>query len=449
MMKRGVTLCVPTIEAFLAGCWLVLMALPALGQASSEDARAEQLVQPASRDLTVPQGDLERLRALEDRIIRTIESSKKAFVFINGGSGFLISPDGLVLTNDHVVVGRKETTVYLTGGENYRARVLGHDPAGDVALLQIEGAGELPFLELGDSSRLRVGQEVIALGDPFLLASMNLFFGRTPPDHEPSASLGIISALHRYSDTYADAIQVDVAVNRGNSGGPLLTLDGKAVGINGKIETRFAVGINSGVGYAVPSNQVKNFLEPLREAEGGQVSHGVIVGLRVEERAEGRAGLPVREVEAGSPAEEAGFRKGDLIVDIAGSPVFTRNRYRGVLHTFPVGRTIPVRVARDGGTTLLNVDIQPKRRPVLGVDMENGPEGGALVKEVPEGSPAEKAGLKKGDVILSLEGRLVPSVRVLNHLLGRLEVGQKVLLGVVREGKPLQIRLSLLADSET
>src|SRR4029453_12127126 len=111
---------------------------------------------------------------------------------------------------------------------------------------------------------------------PFLLGSKNLFLDVAPPDYEPSASLGIVSALHRFSDSYTDAIQVDVAVNRGNSGGPLLTLDGKVVGINGKIETRFDTGVNTGVGYAIPVSQILRFLEPMKHAGGGIVRHGMV-----------------------------------------------------------------------------------------------------------------------------------------------------------------------------
>ena len=303
--------------------------------------------------------DLAQLRKLEKKILSTIESGKKGFVFLEGGSGFLISKDGYVLTNDHVVVGRKETVVQVTGGKIYRARVVGHDPAGDVALLKVDTPDELPFLVLGDSSEVKVGQHVVALGDPFLIGSMNLFFGRVPPDKEPSASLGIVSALHRYSDTYSDAIQVDTAVNRGNSGGPLLTLDGKVVGINGKIETRFAFGINSGVGYAVPSNQIKNFLDVLKKANGGRVRHGVISGLFVEQRAEGRAGLPVRDVEKGSSAEKAGFKKGDLIVAIEGNRPATRNRYKGIVNSFPEGTEIVVKVARGAEMLELKTVLGP------------------------------------------------------------------------------------------
>jgi len=190
---------------------------------------------------------------------------------------------------------------------------------------------------------------------------LNLFFGRVPPDHEPSASLGVVSAIHRYSDIYSDAIQVDVAVNRGNSGGPLLTLDGKAVGINGKIETRFAFGINTGVGYAIPSNQIKNFLDALKGAGGGLVRHGVLPGLGVAERAADKRGLEVIEVQKGTGAEKAGFQKGDLILSIEGYPIVTRNRIRGVLNTFPAEREITVKVARGSEIKDLKVKLEARR----------------------------------------------------------------------------------------
>ena len=216
------------------------------------------------------------LRALEKRIKSVVADCKPAFVFIKGdqgagyssGSGFCISPDGYVLTNDHVIAGARSVVAYMTGGRYFKTVVVGRDPGGDVALLKLEGKGKFPFVKLGDSQAVRPGQRVLALGDPFLTGSENVFVPGAPANFEPAVSMGIVSAVHRYSETYNDAIQVDLAVNRGNSGGPLITLDGKVVGINGKIETRFALGINTGVGYAVPSNQISRFMKHLRRRRG-------------------------------------------------------------------------------------------------------------------------------------------------------------------------------------
>src|SRR5262249_40593501 len=152
-----------------------------------------------------------------------------------------------------------------------------------------------------------------------------------------------------------DAIQVDVAVNRGNSGGPLLTLDGKVMGINGKIETRFEFGINTGVGYAISSNQIQRFLEPLKSAGGNNVRHGTILGLGPAERADGKAGLLVDKVDAGSAAARSGVKAGDLILSIDGLQVLSRTRYHGILGTFPAGQEVGVKLAR--GSESLEVKV--------------------------------------------------------------------------------------------
>ncbi|MFP6631198.1 MAG: trypsin-like peptidase domain-containing protein, partial [Planctomycetota bacterium] len=175
---------------------------------------------------------LDALRALEARVKTVVAGCKPAFVFIKGdqgggyssGSGFCISSDGYVLTNDHVIAGARSVEAYMTGGRYFKTTVVGRDPGGDVALLKLEGKGKFPFLKLGDSQAVRPGQRVLALGDPFLTGSENVFVQGAPANFEPAVSMGIVSAVHRYSETYNDAIQVDLAVNRGNSGGPLITL---------------------------------------------------------------------------------------------------------------------------------------------------------------------------------------------------------------------------------
>lgn len=389
---------------------------------------------------------LEELRELESVLVTTIERAEKAFVFIEGGSGFLVSADGYALTNEHVVGGRPALVVELTNGRRHNARVVGHDPAGDVALLKLEGVSDLEFLELGDSDALRIGQPVVAIGDPFLVGSAPVFFGRAPPSQQPSSSFGYVSALHRYSDVYADAVQVDVPVNRGNSGGPLLTLDGKVVGINGKIETRFAIGINSGVGYAVPSNQIRRFLEPLKKAEGGNVLHGVLAGLHVEERAQGGGGIGVAKVEPGSSAESAGLRVGDLIAAIEGYPVPTRNRFRGIVHGYPVGWELSIRVLRGGETLEVRQAVEPPGAAFLGVEVADVPDAGVVVDRVIPGSPAAEAGLREGDALRVANGLVLRDVQSLARLLRGLRPGDILQLVIVREGSLVAIQVPLVEE---
>jgi serine protease Do len=303
----------------------------------------------------------------------------------------------------------------------------------------------LPHLELGDSSLLAVGQPVIALGDPFLIASENLFLDRVPPDYEPSASLGVISALHRYSDTYSDAIQVDVAVNRGNSGGPLLTLDGKVVGINGKIETRFAPGINTGVGYAIPSQQIQRFLEPLKAAGGGRVLHGAIAGLTVAERADDKSGLPIVRVVQGSAAEKAGFREGDLVLKIAGLPVRTETRYLGILSTYPAGEELAFEVARGAESLEIKAFLAAPGKPYLGIRTQaaEAPLNGVQITRITPQSPAERAKLAVGDVIVAFAMVTVASPPDLARLVGEHNAGDVVTLKVLRGKDSIEVSVRL------
>jgi serine protease Do len=394
--------------------------------------------------------DLEVLRDLEQTTMAVLEKARPAFVFIAGGSGFLISEDGYVLTNEHVVAGARQVRVLLSGGRMYRADVVGHDPEGDVALLKLQSAGGLPYLELGDSSALRVGQRVIALGDPFLLGSQNLFLDEVPLDYEPAASLGIISALNRYSDTYNDAIQVDLAVNGGNSGGPLLTLEGKVVGINGKIETRFNLRINTGVGYAIPSNQIRRFLEPLKAAAGGVVLHGTIRGLHVGARAGDKPGLPVTRVVEGSPAAEAGFRPEDLILALDGLPVRTQSRFRGILGTYPAGERITAKVQRGGEVLEISTVLVGAGRAFAGLRTQLAGDGqsGAEVAAVVPASPAQRAGFREGDVITSFGGEPVASPTDLAQLIQKRQVGERVKVMVLRDGETMELELQLTGRLE-
>ncbi len=407
------------------------------------------------------ESELDRLRRFEAATVAVVERCRPAFAFIraiqerdgrpvfgeSGGSGFCISPDGLVLTNDHVVAGGNKIIVYLSGGRSYNATVVGRDPQGDVALLKIDDGENLPWLELGDSSAVCVGQQVIAFGDPFLLGRAPVL-SAAPASFEPSVSTGIVSAVHRYSDTYNDAIQVDLAVNRGNSGGPLLTMDGKVIGINGKIETRFVIGVNTGVGYAVPTDQIKRFLEPLKRAGGGIVMHGTIRGVRVGVRADARAGLPVTAVVEGSPAHQAGLRTGDLLVRIGGLPVRTANRYKGVLGTYPAGEEVPIEVDRSGKQVALTAILVAPGRPYLGVHAEKGEDSakveGVRIREVVPATPAARAGLKPGDVIVAFDGQKVRNTTELAAGIRKHEPGDQVTLSVLRDGKTVEFRVTLI-----
>lgn len=274
-----------------------------------------------------------------------------AFVFFENGSGVLISEDGWILTNHHVAgPAGKEHKIHITGGKEFNAKVIGYDPLGDISLVKIdEEVKGLPFLELGDSDALKNGDFVIAVGNPFLLGSESW---------EPTVTFGTITALHRYQDWYMDAVQTDAQINPGNSGGPLITLEGKIIGINGRIAMRFGNRVNTGVGYAIPSNQIRRYLPYLKK--GGRVLHGFIDGITVTEidnptwdMGEYGDGVLVVSTEDPSPAFDAGIRVGDIIIEVDGKRTFNLNRFHGVLGTYPAGETVRIKVKRtDNGKTI-------------------------------------------------------------------------------------------------
>ena len=296
---------------------------------------------------------------LQKRVEKVSKDVVDAFVFIGGGSGVLISSDGYFITNHHVGGNmRGLVTVTLCTGDRPRAKLVGTDPVGDISLFKIQNREGLPFVPFGDSDKVEIGQYVVAVGNPFGL-------GNISPDEKryPSVSFGIVSATHRYQGGYSDAIQTDAAVNPGNSGGPLVTLDGKLVGINGRIATRFFNRVNSGVGYAIPSNQVKRFLPFLKE--GGKAKHGQIKGLRLLRTHSNGAGARISSVSEDSTAEKSGFLPGDVIVKLDDYPIWSWQRFNGALGTYPAGVQIVLTVQRRGEqkTVRVRLDVAGRGGP--------------------------------------------------------------------------------------
>mgnify|MGYP000619200608 CR=1 FL=1 len=351
--------------------------------------------------------------ALQEAIRSVADRAMPAFVFIGGGSGVIISPDGEFLTNQHVALSSERWEVRLGDGRVMTARRLGADPYGDVALLKLEGAEGLPWVPLGDSDALKPGQPVVAIGNPFALGGV---LGAQRGDAAVSA--GVISAVHRRQGAYMDAIQTDAAINPGNSGGPLLTLRGELAGINGRIATRFGNRVNSGVGFAIPANQIRRFLPVLRR--GGTAYHGMIDGLQVARQRNAADGALVTGVRPGSPAGRAGFRVGDLIVRVDRYPTPTWSRFEGVVSSFPEGADLDVVVVREKAEARLDVRLSRLRNreseirflartipAELGVRVDDAPTGGVVLVEVSEGSPAAAAGLRADDILVRLGDRRV------------------------------------------
>jgi S1-C subfamily serine protease len=393
---------------------------------------------------------------LEERVRRVAEEASRAFVYLGGGSGFLISEDGYVLTNHHVAeqIKTDRPTVMLCDGRSMHARKVATDAQGDVTLLKLEPEAreKFAYLEWGDSDALESGAYVVAIGNPFGSGTVG---SPGAPRRYPTVTVGIVSALHRNQAPYYDAVQTDASLNPGNSGGPLLTLEGKWVGINGRIATRFGNRFNSGVGFAISSAQIRRFLPRMKEGDpdGGvlKIRHGVIRGLKIGSPVsiEGR-GVMVREVDEGGAAAEAGFRKGDVVVEVGGYPTLTPARYRGVVGSFPADAEVLVKLLRDGAPVELKIvlegegQIRPPKNPGwTGVRVTDAAGGGVEVTDVTPDSPADKAGLKVGDVIVKVGIRRVESVDEYLQRLWRHRAGDAVTLRVRRGGEEQDVSVTL------
>ncbi|MBT5032690.1 MAG: DegQ family serine endoprotease [Proteobacteria bacterium] len=267
------------------------------------------------------------------------------------GSGFIISADGYIVTNNHVVENADEITVTMTDGEEYGAELQGTDSKTDLALLKINARKSLPFVSWGDVDRSRVGDWVIAIGNPFGLGG--------------SATTGIISAIGRdiRSGPYDDYLQVDAAINRGNSGGPLFNLDGDVIGINSAIYS--PTGGSVGIGFSIPSNMARNVIEQLQES--GTVQRGWL-GVQIQpldkDLAEGfgradNSGALVNSIVDGSPAEKAKFRPGDIILEFDGKAIEEMRDLPRIVAETHAGDKVSVLIIRDGEERALSVVIDP------------------------------------------------------------------------------------------
>jgi serine protease Do len=326
---------------------------------------------------------------------------RPAFVFIGGGSGVIIRPDGLMLTNDHVIGRKRSFTVRIGDGRSFKAKVLGTDPVGDLAALKLEvpEGQKVPHLPLGDSDALRVGDEALAIGNPFALGVL---------DQAPTFTVGIISALNHTQGTYTECIVTDAEVNPGNSGGPLLNMAGAVVGINGQISTRFGLRSNTGLGFAISARQIAIWLPRLEAAGGGEVKHARIAGLEFAKGPkESAESLVVKDVADGSPAAAAGFVPGDAIVSLDGAPVANALRLRGLLGIYPDGHEVPVSVKRGDTETVLKVTLTAPERAKLGLALTRarGDDLTPRVEKVEEGSAAAAAGFTAGDEIVEWAGQ--------------------------------------------
>ncbi len=355
----------------------------------------QSLSVPAVAFLCVVAGSVSAAdRAREDRLPALMENVRPAFVFVGGGSGAVISPDGYLISNAHVVGGKKKFTVRLGNGESHEARVVGLNREGDLALLKIAAAENLEYLPLGDSDAVPVGTYCMAVGNPLALGLV---------DQQPTFTLGVISAKHLYRGTYNDALVTDAPVNPGNSGGPLVNREGELIGVNGQIETRWGLRANTGIALALPSNQIKRWLPRLKKAGGKNVPRGAVPGIQWEAvQAEDSLGAPVKNVAECSLAAAVGLKAGDIIVRAADQPVWNVVRFRSILAGYPAGSTITLEVRRDQAAKTFTVSLQKPPRAGFKLRADGKKGGRVIVRSVEKHSAAARAGLKKGDVVVAV-----------------------------------------------
>lgn len=376
------------------------------------------------------------------------------------GSGFIISRDGYIITNHHVVDGADEIIVRLNDKRELTADVIGSDEYTDIALLKVK-AKNLPVVEIGSSSNLRVGEWVLAIGSPFGF------------DH--SATAGIVSAKGRSLPraNYVPFIQTDVAINPGNSGGPLFNLDGKVVGINSQIYSR--TGGFMGLSFAIPVEVAMDVVKQLKEK--GAVSRGWL-GVYIQEityeiaqsfNLEKPVGALVSQVIDGSPAQKAGIKAGDVILAFNGKPILESSDLPPLVGRVNVGEKARVDILRDSQKKVLMVKIEelPKEdRPLakqktepspanrMGVDVaELDAESkkalgrGVLVRKVLPGSPAASAGVRSGDILLQLDRKNVKNVADFRKKVANLPTGRMIPVLVHRQGAD-QFIVMKISDAE-
>jgi serine protease Do len=382
------------------------------------------------------------------------------------GTGFIISKDGFILTNNHVVEGATKIQVSFYGDEadvTYLAQVVGRDPLTDSALIELteKPKRELTEVKFGDSAQMQPGDWVMAIGNPFGLAH--------------TVSVGVVSATERpfpiTDGRSQDVLQTDAAINPGNSGGPLLNVRGEVVGVNTAIYTDSRQAGNIGIGFAIPINTVRELLPQLRS---GKVTRGVIgvsVGTIPLDALEQlglkeRTGALVSSVNSGGPASKAGVEPGDVITEYNGKPIRNRDDLVGMVTRTKPGTTVPLKVIRDKAEKRLDVtvdelnleaettrtasaDAEPEEQAgegfgmtvtALSPDMARrlrvpADTAGVVISEVEAGSTAQRAGLARGDVLLQVNRRPVGSVGEAARELGRVASGSTAFLLILRNGQ--------------
>jgi serine protease Do len=390
------------------------------------------------------------------------------------GSGFILNKEGYVLTNNHVVKDATDIRVKLSDGREFKAKIVGRDPAIDVGLIKLEDAKDLPTAALGDSDKVEQGDFVLAMGNPFNLNG--------------SVSFGIVSAKDRPGVTgssFDDFIQTDAAINPGNSGGPLFNMRGEVVGVNTAI---VSPQIGSGIGFAVPINLAKQVLPQLREK--GKVARGYL-GVTVSDLSPdliqgfglpaGQKGALIQQVQPKAPAGKAGIQAGDVVVGLNGKAIEGSGQLTRGVSAIPPGGKASLEILRDGKKKEITIVVTTRpdeealargEVPEGGEEPQGTPEGkpkdvklglklaplnpemaremklesgekGVVVAEVVPDSPADRAGLQRGDLILEVGKEKVSRPEQVVAAVSKMKAGQVVVLRVRRGGGALYVPVRL------
>ncbi|MCU6216847.1 serine endoprotease DegP [Enterobacter bugandensis] len=342
--------------------------------------------------------------------------------FMALGSGVIIdAAKGYVVTNNHVVDNASTIKVQLSDGRKFDAKVVGKDPRSDIALIQIQDPKNLTAIKIADSDALRVGDYTVAIGNPFGLGE--------------TVTSGIVSALGRSglnAENYENFIQTDAAINRGNSGGALVNLNGELIGINTAILA--PDGGNIGIGFAIPSNMVKNLTAQM--VQYGQVKRGElgIMGTELNSelakamKVDAQRGAFVSQVMPNSSAAKAGIKAGDVITSLNGKPISSFAALRAEVGSMPIGSKVTLGLLRDGKPVNVSLELQQSSQNqvdsstifsgIEGAEMSNkGADKGVVVNNVKANSPAARIGLKKGDVIMGANQQPVKNIAELRKIL--------------------------------
>jgi serine protease Do len=365
------------------------------------------------------------------------------------GSGFIVSREGYIITNNHVVENADKVTVRLNNEHEFEAKVIGRDPKTDLALVKIDAHEKLFAVPLGDSDSLKVGEWVMAIGNPFGLSH--------------TVTTGIVSAKGRVigAGPYDNFIQTDASINPGNSGGPLFNIRGQVVGINTAI-----IAGGTGIGFAVPVNMAKEVMPQLKEH--GKVIRGWI-GVYIQEITDDLQesldlkdsnGALVADVVKDSPADEAGVKRSDVIVSFNGKPIKRMEELPRAVAATPVGKKVEMEVIRDGRTKTLEIKVGllkeeaeagtpgettrkdfgmvlQKITPELADSMNLEERAGLLVSDIEQGGPAWEAGMRRGDIILEVNRKTVTDIEEFRAALKSREKDRATLFLVKRNGNTL------------